>query len=173
MSETSIPNGRSKAFTMMELLIVVMIIGILMVLSVVWYLRSSEQAKASQAVSELNMLAAANRGYSIDHRRRYAPSAITKARNSAPCVGNATPCDVVACGYLKSQDWNAEQYNFFVLDPAAAPAACNLSGFSGSNFVACAKRKVCGGGVTSNCVSASSPYASWGYLVDTSGVIQP
>jgi len=173
MSDHPTPAGSSKAFTILELLVVVLIIGILMVLSVVWYLRSSEQSKASQATSELTMLGTANRGYSLDHRRVYAAGAITNACNSASCVGNGTPCDMVACGYVKAQDWNAAQYTFLVLNPSAAPTACNLSGFAGTNFVACAKRKVCGAGVTTSCVSSSSAYATWGYLVDTSGVIAP
>ena len=158
-------------FTLTEVLVVVMIIAILMILGIAQYLKTSETGKAEQASAHLQMVAAGRRTYSLDHVTLYASGPIINACNSGACAGNGDPCDLVRCGNLTVQDWDSQPYNFYSLDASGPPSACNLGGVAGT-LIACASRKICGAGVTKACVSASSPYSTWGYLVDSAGEMQ-
>jgi competence protein ComGC len=149
-----------------------MVLGILMFLGVPQYIKVSENGKASQSVTLLNMIASANRMYAVDHRGTHAAGQLTDTCNSGACTNDGDPCNLTRCGYLTIQSWDNLPYAFYTLDPGAAPGSCNLSGFAGNSFVACAARKVCGGSVTKNCVGGTSPYAGWGYVVDPSTVFQ-
>lgn len=183
MGETTTPDKGAKAFTMMEMLVVMLIIAILVVIGTVRYLRSSETGKATQAVSELNMLSTANRNYSLDHNRLYAAGVIDNSCNGAACTGGGASCDIVACGYVTNRDWSNLPFTFAALAPQQSGGGCSTpsistycpslaSGPSGC-YVACGQRKICGGAITTNCVAATSQYAQWGFLVDTSGVVVP
>lgn len=148
-----------NAFTLMELLIVVLIIGILATMAMPLYRKTIETSKATNAASIANMIANANRMYQLDNNI-YATGQITDSCNYAICpsakTGNA--CELVACGYLSKQQWSAYQWIFCACNGShcgGCPAGC-----SGANSLACA---------SNNRTPLGSPYNTWRYEINSLG----
>lgn len=145
-----------KAFTLMELLIVVLIIGILAMLATPMYRKTIETSKATNAVSILNMIANANRMYQLDNNA-YLSGKIDDSCNSQTCSTATEACKLVACGYLAKQKWSDYQWTF---------CACDTTG------TCCAGTSCAGGGILSCGVNNSplgNPYNTWKYTIDTIG----
>lgn len=146
---------KAKGFTLMELLVVILIIGILAAFAIPNYLRSMEDSKADDAAALVNMVATTNRMYALDHNGAYVSGLLTSSCGSASCAGNGNACDLVNCKYLAASDYDQKPYVV-----SEGPGSC------GSGIVACARRR------TSGPAGASSyPYTQWGYNVDANGAI--
>jgi prepilin-type N-terminal cleavage/methylation domain-containing protein len=157
---TRVANG----FTLIELVIVVLIMGILAAVAVPSYMRSMENSKADDALSMLAMIGATNRMFGLDHSGSYATGSFptSGACGSAACPTSGPyndPCALVWCGYLADTDWGSKPYQFAGAGNATATAACTISGSAGTNVVACAKRK-------------SGDYAVWWYAINKFGVYE-
>ena len=58
-------NKRRKGFTLIEILVVVLIIGILAAVAVPGYMKVIEKSRATQAISTLNQIAKAQNVYNV------------------------------------------------------------------------------------------------------------
>ncbi|HAM36829.1 MAG TPA: hypothetical protein DEB40_13455 [Elusimicrobia bacterium] len=144
-----------RGFTLIELMVVVILIGVLAAVAVPKYLRSLENGKADAAVGILNMVATTNRMYAIDHGDTYTSGAITNSCNSSGCGWSSSPCNLIGCNYLAKDDWDAKAWTVRADNPNS-PSACG----GGGRWVACTSR-----------AGGNAPYASWGYAMDDTGTI--
>ena len=149
---------KRKGFTLIELVVVVLIVGILAAFAVPSYLKSVETTKADDAVALVNMIGTTNRMFALDHANTYVagtfPAGSCGAGTCTP-PNLADPCTLVYCRYLSDQDFGSKPYTFYACGGAGS-GACGASG--GSNSTAGARRK-------------SGIYSDWGYAQDAQGVI--
>jgi prepilin-type N-terminal cleavage/methylation domain-containing protein len=152
-----------KGFTLLELIVVILIIGILAAFAVPQYMKSLENNKADDAAALINMVATTNRMYALDHGGTYTVGTLTSAcasQTSCPASGGAAdPCSLVSCKYLAATDFDKKPYVI------AAGNKANCLSWAGS-IVACGARRTTGFNST-----AQAPYSSWGYTVDDGGVV--
>lgn len=142
-----------RAFTLIELMIVVLIIGILATIAVPQYRKSVETSKALDALSLIRAIANANQMYFLD-RNVYTRGAITNACNTATCQSgaNTSRCQLVACGYLAKRDWDSYGWRLCACDTLNC-GYCP-GGACGSGLIACADN-----------LSSVSPYNNWRYYI--------
>ena len=156
-----------EGFTLVEVLVVTLIIGILAAFAVPQYRKSVETGKANDAVAMVNMIGTANRMYALDHGGNYASGILfdpgvrdcnSPSFSGCPVGGtNLTdPCNLVSCKYLAATDFEKLSYDYWAMDPTASSNCGATSG----NFVACAANK-----------AESSPFNEWVYSVNSAGVI--
>lgn len=142
-----------SGFTLMELLVVVIIIGILASVGVPHYYKTVETTRAEDALSIGHMLGNAYRMFKIDNPGFTLGGQITTTCNSGNCIplpGDLTGCRIVRCGYVATQDWSNSSYNYFV-----GEASC------GGNM-ACVRRN-----------GGTAPYSGWGYNFSAAGACTP
>lgn len=164
-----------RGYTLIELVVTILIIGVLSSFAIPQYLRTIEGGKADDAVAVMNMVGTTNKMFALDHNGYYVygqfPSGtnVSCATVDPSCTGvGACPtgtvsapvsgaCKLVCCKYLADQAWGDKPYTV---------NACDASGGSG------------GGGCSSGYVSATaraagaySPYSTWGYKMSASGAI--
>lgn len=168
-------SRRQAGFTLIELVVVILIIGILTAFGVPQYLKSVESTKADDAVAMARMVATTNRMFYLDHSSTYASGQLTttgtgcNAGDTCPTAGPYGACALVACRYLSGQDWDRKPYMVYALDGASASTTC---GQPSGNYVACVMRKN-----STNCPgclgspTSLSPYSTWGYAIDANGLI--
>ena len=176
--------NRRRGYTLIELVVTILIIGVLTSISVPQYMRTVETGKADDAVSTMNMIGTTNKMFALDHNGFYtsgvfpsgpgascasaygnctAPSAACPTVNVAATQTN--PCMLVCCKYLADQDWGDKSYAF---------SACDASGGLGGGSGAGGGATSCGVGQVASAMrgsSASSPYNAWGYTMNSAGVI--
>lgn len=168
-------GGRAcRGFSLTELTVVAIIIGILVSIGIPQYTKTVETAKATDAAAMLHQIAGANRMFALDQAGRYAGGLINTACNSYGCPSScnaASPssCCLIGCKYLPSQDWSSKPYEFRAVASATTGCTGSWSSCSGAalgpNFTACVSRKTSGAGSTT-----IAPYTNWGYAMDRNGI---
>ncbi|MEK7388958.1 MAG: type II secretion system protein [Elusimicrobiota bacterium] len=140
-------------YTLVELLIVIMIIGILSAYGVPQYLRSVETSKADDAVALVNMLGTTNRMFALDHNSTFAVGQFPNSSCGAGVCPQTPPygaCALVYCRYLADMDFSVKSYDGWV----CGGGACGLGG-----GVSAVRRKA----------GSVSPYSGWGYTMSMAG----
>jgi prepilin-type N-terminal cleavage/methylation domain-containing protein len=153
----------NKGFTLIELVVVVLIMGILSSMGVPYYYKTIETSRATDSVAIGHLLGNANRMYQLDRpAAEWVSGQITNTCNGYTTCTQTTPpagsaCRLVACGYVAQQDWNNASYDFFVCNGAAGGGFCATSGTE--RGVASVRRKS----------GAPTDYSGWGYAFYSSG----
>ncbi|HCC48029.1 MAG TPA: hypothetical protein DEQ38_07955 [Elusimicrobia bacterium] len=152
-------HNTKKGFTLIELVVVVLIMGILASVSVPYYYKTVETSKATDSVAIGHMLGNSNRMFRLDQPAATVSGQITNTCNSYTCasVPATSACRLIACSYVARQDWNQSSYNYYVCNGGNGGPCCANSG--GERGVSCTRR---GAG-------ASGSYANWGYRFYDSG----
>ena len=155
---------KRKGFTLVELMIVILIIGILTTMAVPMYRKTIETSKATDALAILNAIANANRMYNLD-TGNYANGEV----NSRHVL--------VRNKYMADHPWASYQWKFCACNTyncggcgggcggiGIVPSTRNnlqpvniYSGYSG--IIACAY----------NDPTLESPYNTWKYKIDDTG----
>jgi prepilin-type N-terminal cleavage/methylation domain-containing protein len=155
------PRTQRGGFTLIELVVVVMIIGVLAAFAIPQLMRTMESTKADDAAGIVKMIGTANRMYFVD-KGSYVSGTLTTTCGTDCSKATGGACDLVACKYLGSMDWDSKAYTFQACSgsganccgvPNITPAAANTL------VVACAKRKV----------DAQTKFQNWGYSATVSG----
>jgi len=135
-----------KGFTLIEMVVVVLIMGILATISIPYYYKTVESTRATDAVAIGHLLSSAYRMFQIDNPGVSLNGAVTSSCNSGACtIGSLDACRLVRCNYVVRQDWSNSSYSY------AVGGAC------GGN-ASCVRR-----------VGGRAPYSSWGYDFNMGG----
>jgi prepilin-type N-terminal cleavage/methylation domain-containing protein len=149
-------RNRKEGFTLVELLVVVLIIGILAGLSIPMYTKTLESSKAEDASGLVRMIGSTNRMFALDHNGTYANGALTDACTTDCAAAGTTGCALIACKYLAAEAWTPKPYRYW-----AGAGNCGAG-------TACGSRRQ-GSPPGTN----SSPYKDWGYYMTQNGVVTP
>ena len=151
-----------KGFTLVEMIVTCLIVGILTAFGLARYTKNLEYNKAKDAAGVMIMVGTANRMYALAHNNTYLTGKLTNpgcAAYGTACLGTGNNvCDLIACGYLAQNDWDSMPYEIAAL---ANETACPMVGSNTTPMVACAKRR--GGGPW------NPPYSAWGYYMYSDG----
>lgn len=140
-----------NGFTLVELIVVVIILGVLASMGIPYYYKTIETSRATDSVALGHLLGNAYRMFQVDNPGVSLSGQITNSpcNDGGACsLADASGCRLLRCGYVAQQDWNNSSYNFYV-----GPGSC------GAGQVACVRRN-----------GGSAPYSGWGYNFDLSGV---
>jgi prepilin-type N-terminal cleavage/methylation domain-containing protein len=142
-----------KGFTLIELVVVTVIMGILASMGVPYYLKTVESSKASDAVAIGPMLATSYRMFKVDTSGATLNGTITDNCNGGACLTtDTTGCRLIRCNYVARQSWNASAYNFTV--NAGVPIIVNVSRKNGGS------------------PGTNTPgYSTWGYAFSDMSVV--
>jgi prepilin-type N-terminal cleavage/methylation domain-containing protein len=166
-----------RGYTLIELVVTILIIGVLSSFAIPQYLRTVEGGKADDAVAIMNMVGTTNKMFALDHNGYYVYGAFptgagvscASTYGAPPCAGaaacpttnvvsaNGTACVLVCCKYLADQSWGDKPYTVNACDPTGGSGG----GSCAAGMVAATKRQA----------SAYAPYNTWGYTMSNAGVI--
>jgi len=170
------PVSNRRGYTLIELVVTVLIIGILTSIAVPQYLMTVETGKADDAVATLNMIGTTNKMFALDHGGCYTSGAFPSGAG-ATCAGTATvcpnpaswsPCPVtvacalVACNYLADQDWGDKAYTF---------NSCDSTGGGGGGTCAVGLTGVAARATSGSGGSSIATYQAWKYSIAATGQI--
>jgi len=151
-------SGSRVGFTLIELVVTCLLIGILASFALPQYLRAVEVGKADDAVGLVNMIGTTNKMFALDHAGSYVTGTFSSACGAGPCGTPYTnACVLVWCKYLADQDWENKYYTF---------TACNGGACGAGSGYAAADRKS-----APPELAASPPYNTWRFWMQTTGVI--
>lgn len=150
-------------YTLVELVVTLLIVGILAAFAVPQYLNTVETGKADDAVAIVNMIGTTNKMFALDHGGSYVYGTFSASCGVGVCPASvsanvAGACTLVWCKYLADQDWARKPYVFH---------ACDVVGDGGG--AGCGNAGAVAGGDRN--AAAYSPYSTWGYWMSTSGQI--
>ncbi len=154
-----------RGFTLMELVVVVLIMGILASMGVPYYYKTIETSKATDAVAIAHLIGSANRMYLVDNPGATISGLIDNSCNNPALTCATAPgaCKLVACNYVAKQDWASSAYNFYACsNGGGAPCCANGPAPYNPKGVACVARKA----------GAPVAYANWGYRFFDDGSCQ-
>jgi prepilin-type N-terminal cleavage/methylation domain-containing protein len=136
-----------KGFTLIELVVVTLIMGILASMSMPYYHKTVETSKATDAVAIGHLLISAYRIFQVDNPGVSLNGSITDSCNNlnACSTGDTSACRLVRCNYVARQDRANPSYTY------------TLSA----------------GGVSVVRSGGSGDYATWGYDFNMIGVCTP
>jgi len=146
-----------EGFTLAELVVVVLILGILASMAVPYYYKSIETSRAGDSIALGHLVGNANRMYSLDNPGVYLSGQLSNSCSSQTCGAASGACKLVACGYVAAQDWTNSSYDIFACNGGAGGACCGSSGTE--TGVSCVAHKA----------GASAPYSGWQYQFYNSG----
>ncbi|MBI4054628.1 MAG: prepilin-type N-terminal cleavage/methylation domain-containing protein [Elusimicrobia bacterium] len=135
-------STRGEGFTLLELLIVVVVVGILAMLALPRYRQTLEASRAEAAAAQAELIASANQMARLDKP----PGSQTY--ETGEIVDNTHA--LVTGGYLVRQDWSRGSWRFYAADLPGSPS-----------YLAQALHRLTGG----------APYESWGYQVTPEGTV--
>ena len=108
---------KRDAFTLIEMIVVVLIIGILASIAIPQYMKTVEASRARSAMGITHLIGIANRMYEVD-RLDYVNGRQTGTCNDGgACNPITNRCNLVRCKYLAEQDWLGAVYDFYACDP--------------------------------------------------------
>ncbi|MEW5907557.1 MAG: prepilin-type N-terminal cleavage/methylation domain-containing protein [Elusimicrobiota bacterium] len=146
-----------KGFTLIELMVVVIILGVLTSMGVPYYLKTVESSKAMDAVAVAHMVGVASQMMLLDNPgATYTAGLMTNTCNTTTCPTNPSAarnsCHLVACGYVSRQDWDSIAYTI---------RACNPN--TGAGGTGCSVTR------TAYANRRSGTYSSWTYYFTSAG----
>lgn len=161
---------RRQGFTIVELIVVTLIIGILATFAVPAYLKATESTRADDAIATVRNIADANRMYAVEHFGRYAEGSLTNTCNDGgdcgPLTDPASGCLLLRCRYLANKNWDSSPFAFAAANGKVAVGTCAGVTVPSRKYVACAKRR---SGTSPG--TNISPYRNWGYAIDVNSVL--
>lgn len=152
-------------FTLVELVVVVLIIGVLSTIAIPQYMKTMETSRAEMGQSLIVRVASANRMYQAE-KGAYVEGKISNSCNAATCPDTNPQCSLVGCGYLAKQDFDSHHYVVF----AGNSAACGDGVITGLIGVGCGRRRRTTDTPAKN-GTLQTTYKDWGYNVDSSGLV--
>ncbi len=145
-----------KGFTLVELLVVVIILGVLTSMGVPYYIKTVESSKAMDAVAVAHMVGAATQMMVLDNPTvPYNAGVLTNLCNAGACpagAGARSACDLVRCNYISRHNWDSLAFLI---------RSCNPNTGAGGGS--------CAMGRTAHAQRRSGTYASWSYYFTTAG----
>ena len=161
-----------RGFTLIELVVTMLIIGVLTAFAIPQYIKTVESGKADDAVAIMNMIGTTNKMFALDHNGYYTSGTFptTAAASCGTTCGGAAACPtttvsatqtqacmLVCCKYLADQNWGDKPYRYAACDAAAGGGGLGC----GAGLVA----------ATARLGTAYAPYSGWGYTMSSAGVI--
>ena len=162
---------KKSGFTLVELLVVLVLIGVLVAIVMPNYTKTVEVSKAKEAIATLQAIHTAQMIYraGISPSRSFTTGTPDNPTCTPPFTGSGENfCQLVVNNLLPGKRWDATYYIYEGADDAG-----------GSSYLGRALRRP--GSCVSNCSGAvfpcgctnTVPYTAWGYLIALDGTMTP